>query len=121
MDKLDTLIKDQTKLMERLGVLKLPSSQLGRHSNNFDHLTADTMTTSFALLDEVHEFARELNWKPWKKTKKEVDLRKVQLELIDAFHFMLELMIIWGLDANQIFELYQSKLAENHKRQDGGY
>ena len=121
MDKLETLIEGQTKLMERLKVLRLPGNGLGEHDQTYVWLTKDTLAISFALLDEVHEFVRELNWKPWKKTLKPVELEKIRMELIDAQHFLFELMIMWGMDAEMIFKLYQTKLAENHKRQDGGY
>ena len=36
-----------------------------------------------ALLDETHEVLREINWKSWKKTKKDIDHAHLLEELAD--------------------------------------
>jgi len=74
-----------------------------------------------ALQVELVEVLNELNWKPWKRTRKDVDMAKLKDELADCLHFLLELFIIAGVSANQAYELYWDKMQVNLKRQAGGY
>lgn len=120
--RLQEMFKKQAELMTRLGlkvrtnkdlVLLKPEEQ--------QELTEETVVLAFALQDEVHEFVRELNWKPWKQTKKEVNVEAVQKELIDAWHFLIELSLMWGLNSDNVHDMYLQKNQENHQRQDKGY
>lgn len=120
--RLQEMFKKQAELMTRLGlkvrtnkdlVLLKPEEQ--------QELTEETVVLAFALQDEVHEFVRELNWKPWKQTKKEVNVEAVQKELIDAWHFLIELSLMWGLNSDSVHDMYLQKNQENHQRQDKGY
>ena len=69
-----------------------------------------------ALLDETHEVLREINWKSWKKTKKEIDQVKLLEELSDALHFYINLCLVWGFSAENVYEAYLKKDKENYKR-----
>lgn len=69
-----------------------------------------------ALLDETHEVLREINWKSWKKTKKEIDQAKLLEELSDALHFYINLCLVWGFSAEDVYEAYIKKDKENYKR-----
>ena len=69
-----------------------------------------------ALLDETHEVLREINWKSWKKTKKEIDQSKLLEELSDALHFYINLCLAWGFSAEDVYEAYLKKDKENYKR-----
>jgi len=69
-----------------------------------------------ALLDETHEVLREINWKSWKKTKKEIDQAKLLEELSDALHFYINLCLVWGFSAENVYEAYIKKDKENYKR-----
>lgn len=73
-----------------------------------------------AIIHEAVEVEEECLWKWWSKDKT-IDLKHIQIEVVDLWHFLLSLTIISGLDAKKLFALYQKKLALNHKRQDGGY
>ncbi len=73
-----------------------------------------------AMESEIDEIRREVNWKWWKQ-EKEIDLERLQEEVIDLWHFLLSLSRIVGLTPETIFERYMQKNAINHKRQDGGY
>jgi len=48
---------------------------------------------------------------------------KIAFEIIDILHFWLMACLKIGLTADEIFEIYSKKLAENYKRQfrEGGY
>ena len=69
-----------------------------------------------ALLDETHEVLREINWKSWKKTKKEIDQKKLLTELSDALHFYINLCLVWGFTAEDVYAAYLKKDKENYKR-----
>lgn len=75
---------------------------------------------TIAMESEIDEIRREVNWKWWKQ-EKEIDLERLQEEVIDLWHFLLSLSRIVGLAPETIFERYMQKNAINHKRQDGGY
>ena len=73
-----------------------------------------------ALQDELHEALNEMSWKPWAKAEYFNDDR-VQQELVDAWHFFMNLMIISGMDAEKLHLRYLAKRKANIKRQEDGY
>lgn len=73
-----------------------------------------------ALQDELHEALNEMSWKPWAKAEYFNDGR-VQQELVDAWHFFMNLMIISGMDAEKLHLRYLAKRKVNIKRQEDGY
>lgn len=73
-----------------------------------------------ALQDELHEALGEMGWKPW-STSRHFNTEAVQGELVDAWCFLMSLMLLAGLDAPTLYRKYQDKMAINHKRQDAGY
>jgi NTP pyrophosphatase (non-canonical NTP hydrolase) len=62
-----------------------------------------------------------LNWKSWKTKQSEPDPEYLKAELIDILHFTLELLLIWGADADEIYTRYMNKNKENIRRYDSGY
>lgn len=75
---------------------------------------------------------RSAVWKRWKAKYNEIrskniaelsdkDLLDLKFELCDAFHFFMNMMLILGVDANEMFNLYYIKNAENIHRANSGY
>ena len=62
-----------------------------------------------------------IRWKSWKTQQGEPNPDYIKTELIDVLHFVLELLIIWGADADEIYNRYMNKNKENIKRYDSGY
>lgn len=62
-----------------------------------------------------------IRWKSWKTQQTPADSDYVKTELCDILHFVLELMLIWGCDADEIYNRYMNKNKENIKRYDSGY
>lgn len=71
-------------------------------------------------------------WKKWKSRYSEAqsklisdmsneDQLEIKFEAIDIFHFVLNIFIGLGMDAEEIFALYYLKNAENFDRQHNGY
>src|SRR5690606_31870088 len=55
-----------------------------------------------ALEDELHELLAETGWKPW-ATSKHVNLTAARSELVDAFHFFMNLALVLGMDGDALF------------------
>lgn len=75
---------------------------------------------SSALLHETVELQRETDWKWW-KSDKGVDHQKVVEEIIDLWHFLIQLSIETGIDTDMLVTKYMEKNRENTKRQELGY
>ncbi len=75
---------------------------------------------SSALLHEVVELQRETGWKWW-KTDKGIKDQRVKEEVIDLWHFLIQLSIEVGLDPELLVSKYIEKNKENTKRQQQGY
>lgn len=73
-----------------------------------------------ALTDELHELLGEVGWKPWAKSR-HINIEAARGELIDAYHFMANLSLVLGMDAEEIMRRYHEKHAKNAKRQEEGY
>lgn len=73
-----------------------------------------------ALLHEVVELQRETGWKWW-KTEKAIEDQRIQEEIIDLWHFLIQLSIEAGLDPELLISKYVEKNKENTKRQQQGY
>jgi len=119
VDKLTDLFEKQRFLMQKLGVRYADSPE--HFAANEAELTGVFKEYLMALIVELAETLQELNWKPWKKTRKPLDMSKIHEEIIDAWHFLLELSIIVGLDSSKIHTVYLAKNRENLVRQKTGY
>jgi NTP pyrophosphatase (non-canonical NTP hydrolase) len=60
------------------------------------------------------EVLDEINYKYHKKEKR-VEIEKIQIELIDVFKYLLNLMLIWDIDSQKLIELFnkKSEIVEN--------
>lgn len=79
-----------------------------------------------AMTDELHELLAETSWKPWAKSEF-LNEEKAFSELIDAWHFMMNIMIAITPDisddhlANLFTASYFQKRDVNVQRQEDGY
>lgn len=124
-DKLTDMVYAQTNFMDRLNVPRLMSDGIMEEQFDSSAHAAEVQKfipqIMFALVCELGEIGDEINWKHWKKTKREVNHKNLRMELIDAFHFLLEIMIMCGMNADSIHQGYFNKMAENNRRQNDGY
>lgn len=118
MDKLDDLFKMQVALQKRLK--NIPFKDL-KHRQEFINLMV------LAMQDEILEALRESAWKNpkyikggWQK-RQGFDMDRFTLELVDAWHFLINLSIAADLDSRTLHEFFVRKNKENNKRQDQGY
>lgn len=73
-----------------------------------------------ALEDELHEAMGETGWKPW-ATSSHINREAFHGEMVDAFHFFMNLCLASGLSSARLFELYTEKLKKNIARQEAAY
>ncbi len=73
-----------------------------------------------ALEDELHEALNEMGWKEWASSR-HFNTERVQQELIDAWHFFMNLMLHAGMTSDTLFDMYRAKHAVNIQRQNDGY
>lgn len=108
MDKLDQIFEMQAQLDNRII----------RERNIEKSLDEWVRDLTVAMEDEISEVRREVNWKWW-KNEKPIDIKALQGEVIDLWHFLVSLSQKVGLTAEDVYRVYCEKNAENHARQDG--
>jgi dimeric dUTPase (all-alpha-NTP-PPase superfamily) len=73
-----------------------------------------------ACTDELHEALGETGWKPW-ATSNHINTAAFHSEMVDAWHFFMNLMLHSGMTADDLYRGYVDKNAKNIKRQADGY
>jgi dimeric dUTPase (all-alpha-NTP-PPase superfamily) len=118
-DRLDEMFYNQFKLQEKLGTLAKAN-------------TSDIMMQHFidrmilAIHEEASEILRETMSKHtdmpfgWKQLHEGTE-EKYKEEIIDLWHFTMNLWLVVGGTADEFFELYQQKNKINYKRQQENY
>lgn len=118
-DMLDFLFSKQNELYKaQLENSENKMKKLYNIKEPFDGYRIFMLST--ALVHEAIELQRETNWKWWKKDNN-IETNKIQDEIIDIWHFLLQLSIEAGLDSRKLIELYIKKNKENLDRQIQGY
>lgn len=123
-------IKDKDMLVEIFEIQKAFQKRLGNliKMNKSNSSLQQFINQMFiALIEESVEILRTTAYKNpkyvefgWKKEQK-FNLIEFKNELVDLFHFFINLCIAAKLDAKEFFELYKLKNQENYRRQDSGY
>lgn len=75
---------------------------------------------SLALTDEIHEVLAETGWKPWASSN-HINLEAYKGEIVDGFHFFMNLMLVVGMTADELATGYDEKQKLNWKRIREGY
>jgi len=77
------------------------------------------------IVTEACEALETVEWKPWKQKRqtgigveKNESLRK---EIIDIWHFLINLTMASGMDAENVLEMFKAKNKINMKRQEEKY
>ena len=73
-----------------------------------------------AVLDELHESLAEVGWKPWASSQ-HINEDAILAELVDAWHFMMNIMLTIEKTPEDFTAAYFRKAAKNVKRQEEGY
>lgn len=116
MDKLVNI--DFDMLEDMFNKQKVFQKKCGANPNITDPVFVRSQ--SLALIDEIMEALHETAWKPWKK-QQSINLKNFRKELIDAWHFLLNLSLAAFDSATDLHYMFSRKHAINNKRQDEGY
>ena len=73
-----------------------------------------------AIIHEAVELQMTTNWKWWKKPT-EFDEKHAREELIDIWHFVVQVSLELGLSPEDILNEYKRKNKINRQRQENGY
>ena len=76
---------------------------------------------AWRITEELGEAMNCLKNKPWKQTHMMTDATHYCEEIVDAFHFFIELCILSGFDAIDLTEMYLKKSQVNKFRQRSKY
>lgn len=109
---------ESTRDLQRVAYGKDPGSLEGNERGEY------WTSMMFALNDEVSEFGKEVHWKPWSKNRGDIIDRSAAIgELVDAQHFIANLLLSIGATEDEFWEAYREKQARNRARQAtaGGY
>lgn len=88
--------------------------------NNIEYKEKLTKDTILHLLAELGEVLNEINYKYHKK-QKEVDESKLKIELIDLQKYLLNLFLIWNIDAKEFVKMYNEKSDFVEKRYENEF
>jgi len=121
IDKLDKIFDKQKELQGKMPE-KVPFGEVSDW-----HWQEAINQFILAGMIELAEAAQVTQWKNpervkfgWKRTQ-QLKLEKFKEELVDCIHFVVNLCLIAGMDANEVFDRYMNKNKVNVKRQEDEY
>lgn len=117
------ILRDSDSLVEMM--IRQRRLQEDSYGFNFDTMTEEERVLFardqiLALLDEAHEALAEIGWKPW-ATSRHMNRDAFVSELVDAWHFLMNLLLAAQVKPHEFFSLYIAKNEKNAKRQREGY
>lgn len=113
-DLLRDIFEVQTALQRRINDYDLADQSTAQR-------VANVTVNVLACTDELHEALNETSWKPWTTGEPRVNDEALKKEIIDAAHFLVNLALHAGMDADEFHARYMAKNAVNVRRQDEGY
>ena len=119
-DLLKMIFARQTQLMEKYHAIEsknlgyeTPEGVLDLHDGKHQQRLKDF---AWRITEEIGEAMNTLKNKPWKQTHMITDEVHYREELVDAVHFMVELLIHSGFTAESLAAMYMDKNDVNQFR-----
>lgn len=78
------------------------------------------LVQAMGLIHEITEAMNETGWKPWASSN-HINVENYKKELIDAWHFFLNLMFVVDMTPEELFQGYFQKQNVNRKRVENNY
>lgn len=102
---------------------RLQEDYFGRDFSNQDpDEVADAIVMNHtALIVELSEFMQEVGWKDWATPRGWINRYAAVGELVDAAHFLANLLVRLGVDDDEWEQRYREKQEINRRRQREGY
>jgi len=124
-DMLRLVFARQRELMEKYHPIEKEKGLLQDENIpvNIDSHLGQARLKDFAwrVTEEIGEAMNCLKNKPWKQTQMQTDVHHYLEEIVDAFHFFIELCILSGMSAEDLFTFYFKKSEVNKFRQRSNY
>lgn len=101
------------------------NAQINNHGLNLTTMAGEERAEAIrwnmlALHDELHEALGEVGWKPWASSR-HVNRDAYVAELVDAWHFFMNLMLLVDMTEDELRRGYFNKRRLNNERQARGY
>lgn len=106
---------DETKSLQQLFIGTDPATLAG--SARLEYLRTQVL----AAVKELTEVLDEFPWKPWRKSQLPERRDKAVEELVDVLAFTANMLVMLGVDGDELTEKYKAKVRENVDRHYGGY
>jgi len=122
-DALKDIFEKQALFQERLGNMSQFRIANMREKSDFVKFELVNMNLEFAeLLNRLpHKHHKEYPPRALENWSSEKQRTESLFEYVDALHFFLNIALILGFSAEEIYYYFISKNEENHGRQDRGY
>ena len=125
-DFLTIIFDRQAELMEKYGPIELANGThvpSDRMHGDLDSRVIQTRIKDMSqrMVEELMEAMNTLKNKPWKQDYKPTNADHFYEEIADCLHFFVELCIISGMTAEDLFSFYMRKSEVNKFRQRSGY
>lgn len=109
MDRLQHIFELQASLDEEI--------KMGHRLPEWD-LASWIQKEAMAIMVELGELLEEVNFKWW-KVPRPINHEAIKEELVDIFHFFVSMCLKAGINAEELYQAYLAKNAENFRRQRG--
>lgn len=73
------------------------------------------------MMSEMSELLNEITWKPWTSGDLDINGDGYRKEIVDVWHFMMNLMLAVNMTPYELYNMYVQKRAVNLRRQQNGY
>lgn len=113
MDRLDEMYESQGKLQELINGYPLDVQ-------SEEQRIANIKENYIAIVQELGEMLNETGWKSW-ATSRHINRSEYKKEIIDSWHFLMNLMLHVGMTPDDLYRGYLEKRAINERRQRTGY
>lgn len=125
-DSLQDIFNLQAYLMDKMHDREVhngsPEVTPARRGKLIDRTVQNRLHELFGYtVRELAEAMQHLKNKPWRDTLTGVDKAEFYEELVDTFHFFVEMCITAGMTYEDLRDGYLEKHQENLNRQDNGY
>lgn len=107
---LDEMIKFQKSFQERI------YPDFDPETMSYKQKVELTKNYALCLHEEVAEVTAATKYKTYHKYDKEYTDESVKLEIIDCLKFIINLGVLWGMDASEFKKYFDEKSQENLRR-----
>lgn len=115
-DKLERMLAAQRELQELMPPLDRGPGRFRDNAARVEYVKEMVL----ACLDELHEALNETGWKSW-STSRHLNRDAFVGELVDAWFFLMNLLLAADVSADELERRYFEKRERNVARQRGGY